>query len=107
MGRAEDALLGIRAQLADRIEGLVEQAERLPTARIAAEVNEVRRMAADHGLSAVAQLAHVLSSRLGNGSGAISTRPFLEAMRDAAGCDLAGPQVSAAYLAALGQRFPA
>ena len=107
MGRAEDGLLAIRAQLADRIEGLAAEAHRLPTERIATEVNDVRRLAADYGLSAVAQLAHALSSRLGEASGVISTRPFLEAMRDAAGCELAGPQVSAAYLAALRQRFPA
>ena len=100
-----DTACHFRSQLADRIESVTRSLPGWPVHRIAGEIDEIRRTATEHGLATVARIAHVLERRLGEAGGAITARPFLEAMRDAVHIDKIGEDMSALYLAALGQRL--
>ncbi len=100
-----DLACPFRSQLADRIESVTRSLPGWPAHRIAGEIDDIRRTATEHGLATVARLARVLEHRLGEAGGAVTARPFLEAMRDAVHGDTSGEDLSALYLAALGQRL--
>ena len=100
-----DATFHYRSHIADRIDAVTRSLSGWPVHRIAGEIDDIRRAATQHGLATVAQLAHVLERRLGEAGGAVTARPFLEAMRDAVHLDTGSEDLSGLYLAALGQRF--
>ncbi len=105
MNSATDIASHYRSQIAQQIDAITHSLSGWPAHRIAGEVDAIRRTATEHGLSAVARIAHALETRLGDAGGAVTARPFLEAMRDAVRHDTSGDDISSLYLAALGQRL--
>lgn len=105
MGVAADALMQIQAQLCDRIDRLAIELPHMTTSRLAHEVDEVRRIANNYGLTPVVEIARGLESALAGSDGGLMVMSFLETMRDAVGCEQPGPAATQAYLAAINQRL--
>lgn len=99
-----DAMLMVRTQIINRIDSLAAQRGHISLARTCEEVDQIRHVARTYGLEPVERLASMLESALaldGHGPVVLS---YLDLMRDAAGCEAAGPEASAAYLAAASVR---
>ena len=105
MGIAADALIEIQAQLCDRIDKLAMELPHITISRLAHEVDEVRRIAGDYGLTPVVEIAHGLESALASSEGNLMIMSFLETMRDAVGCDRLDAAATQTYLAAINQRL--
>lgn len=105
MGIAKDAVMQAQAQLCERIDLLVNQLPHLSISRLAHEVDELRQIAARHGLAPVVEIAHRLESELAASHGGLMAASFLETMRDAVGCERLDPAATQAYLAAINQRL--
>lgn len=105
MGINQDALLTIKAQLCERIDMIAQDVSHVPAARLVQQIDDIRRTARIYGINAVADLAHSLESAMAQSEGAVTVLPYLEAMRDAAGCDNADASVSTAFLASVNQRL--
>lgn len=102
-----DAMLMIRTDILNRIDAIAAQRGHLSLSRICEEVDCIRHIARTYGLEPVERLASTLESALaldGHGPVVLS---YLDMMRDAAGCEEAGPDVSVAYLAAVSLRMGA
>ena len=102
-----DAMLLVRSDLVRRIDSLAEQRGHLTLARICEEIDEIRHIARAHGMDPLEQLASMLESALAmHGLGPV-VLSYLDMMRDAAGCEVVGRDVSTAYLAAMSLRLGA
>ncbi|MBK8860416.1 MAG: hypothetical protein IPN48_05615 [Sphingomonadales bacterium] len=77
----------------------------MSVSRLAHEIDELRRIAGDHGLTPVVEIAHRLESELAVSRGGPMVASFLEAMRDAVGCERLDASATQAYLAAINQRL--
>lgn len=105
MGIAKEALMQAQAQLWARIDQLAAGLPQLSISRLAHEIDELRRIAGDHGLTPVVEIAHRLESELAVSRGGPMVASFLEAMRDAVGCERLDASATQAYLAAINQRL--
>lgn len=105
MGVAKDALMQAQAQLWERIDQLSANLPQVTVSRLAHEIDELRRIAGEHGLAPVVEIAHRLESELAVSPGRPTIASFLEAMRDAVGCNRLDPTATQAYLAAVNQRL--
>ncbi len=105
MGIAKDALMQAQAQLWERIDSLTAGLPQLSISAIAHEIDELRRIAGDHGLIPVVEIAHRLESELAVSRGGPMVASFLEAMRDAVGCDRLDAAATQVFLAAVNQRL--
>lgn len=105
MGVANGAVMQAQARLCDRIDRIAMELPHLSISRLAHEVDEVRRIASDYGLTPVAEIARGLESALAGSEGGVVVMPFLEVMRDAVGCERLDPVTSQTYLAAINQRL--
>jgi hypothetical protein len=105
MGVGADAKLAVKADLCDRIDRLARELPHLKACTLAAAVDDIRRVARNNDLIALAELARRLESAIANSSGATMVLPFLEAMGDAAGCDSIDPAAAQSYLASVGLRL--
>ena len=105
MGVAADALLIIKSQLCDQIDLLANQLPQLSACQLASQVDALRRIARDHGLLPVEELARGLESALSVSDCSVMVLPFLESMRDAVGCERIDPAAAQSYLAAVNQRL--
>lgn len=105
MGIAKDALMLVQAQLSERIDMLAAELSRLPLSRLAHEVDALRQVAEANGLASVVEIAHRLESELATSRSALIAGSFLEAMRDAVGCEPLDEGASRTYLAAINQRL--
>ncbi len=105
MGIAKDALMQAQAQLCERIDQLVIDLPRISISRLAHEVDELRKIAGNHGLTPVVEIAHRLESELATSRGGLMAVSFLETMRDAVGCERLDPAATQTYLAAINQRL--
>lgn len=102
-----DGMLMVRTEILNRIDGLAAQRGHLSVPRICDEVDRIRHLARSHGLDPVERLASMLESALAmNGHGPV-VLSYLDLMRDAAGCEEVGPEVSTTYLAAASLRMGA
>ncbi len=102
-----DAMLMIRTDILNRIDGIAAQRGHLSLARICEEIDQIRHIARSHGLEPVERIASMLESAIAlDGHGPVILS-YLDMMRDAAGCEDVGPEVSAAYLAVLSLRMGA
>ncbi|CAN5431550.1 hypothetical protein BH10PSE12_BH10PSE12_37950 [soil metagenome] len=102
-----DAMLMVRTDIVNRIDSLAAQRGHLSLARTCEEVDGIRHIARTYGLEPVERLASMLESALaldGHGPVVLS---YLDLIRDAASCTAAGPDASAAYVAALSLRMGA
>ena len=105
MGINQDALLLVKAQLCERIDRIAEGLSHFPAAHLVQQIDDIRRTARDYGMTAVADIAHGLESAMAQSEGAITVLPYLEAMRDATGCENADASISVAFLASVNQRL--
>lgn len=105
MGNAALRIGEVRGQLCDRIDRIASELPHLSVARLAHEVDDMRRIAAQNGLCAVEDLARGLENALAGSNGAVIALPFLEGMRDAAECGMIDPSASRTMLAAINQRL--
>ncbi len=105
MGINQDAVAMIRTQLCSRIDQIAEGMAHIPAAKLAGEIDDIRRIASNYGLVVVADIAHGLESALSRSDGAITILPFLESMRDAVGCDRLEPLASETFLTMVNLRL--
>ncbi|PZU58274.1 MAG: hypothetical protein DI547_10780 [Sphingobium sp.] len=102
-----DAMLMVRTEILNRVDSLAAQRGHLSLARTCEEVDRIRHIARTYGLEPVERLASMLESALaldGHGPVVLS---YLDMIRDAAACEAKGPDVNAAYLAAMSVRMGA
>lgn len=102
-----DAMLMVRADIQNRIDGIAAQRGHLSLPRMCEEVDGIRHLARTFGLEPVERLASMLESALAlDGHGPVILS-YLDLMRDAAGCEEVGPEISSTYLAAMSLRMGA
>ena len=105
MGIAVEAMLQIRSGLCDRIDRLAREVPHLSIDQLCTGIDDIRRAALQYGIDPVVQLASGLESALADDGGSALVLPWLDTMRDAAGCDRLDPEASAAWLAAINMRM--
>ena len=104
MGAASDVLLSVRAKLCDRIDQIARELPYLSLHKLAFAVDDVRRIARDHGLTPLVELASGLESALSSSHDQIMVLPYLDSMRDAAGCEQLDEAATQSYLGLINQR---
>jgi hypothetical protein len=104
MGAASDALLSVKTRLCDRIDQIAQELPHLSPHTLAHAVDDVRRIARDHGLIPVAELARGLESALSTSQDQIMVLPYLDSMREAVGCERFDEAATQSYLALVNQR---
>ena len=105
MGMGAEAKRAARAGLRDRIDRLARELPHMKSGALAFAVDDIRRVARDNDLRAVADLARGLENAIAESSGATVVLPFLEAMSDATGCESVDPAVAQSFLASVGLRL--
>jgi hypothetical protein len=91
----------ISSQLRDQIMSLSEAAAHLSPSQIANHVDDIRKIARDHGLSVLAEIAHGLESALARSDSPLVIQSWLKVMSEAAYAHGS----SEAWLASLGRRL--
>ena len=107
MSLGTDARDAVKSELCGRIDRLAAALPHLTPSRLAFAVDDIRRIARDHDLRALAALARGLESAIAMSGGAAMVLPYLEAMSDAAGCESIDPAITQSYLASVGVRLAA
>jgi predicted transcriptional regulator len=102
--KCETSLLA-RARLLDQIDALADRLPRASHAQIAQAVDKIRSDAQHSQLIAVAEVARGMERALAGARSLHFATPFIDAMRDLAGCERAEPQVAEAFLASISQRL--
>jgi hypothetical protein len=105
MGLGADAKLAVRADLCNRIDQLARELPHINASKLAFAVDDIRRIARDHGLNPLAELARSLENAIADSGGATAVLSFLEAMGDAVGCEWVEPAAVQSYLASVGLRL--
>jgi hypothetical protein len=105
MRLAEEAKIAVKVDLCDRIDQLARELPHINAARLAFAVDDIRRIACDHDLRPLAELARGLENAIADSGGSTVVLSFLEAMGDAAGCDCIDPSAAQSYLASVGLRL--
>lgn len=105
MGLGSDAKLAVRAELCERIDRLARELPHLSPSKLAFAVDDIRRVAHDNGLRALADVSRGLENAIAASGGATVVLPFLEAMGDAVGCDGIDPAAGQSLLASIGLRL--
>jgi hypothetical protein len=104
MGMAEDGMMTVRARLMEQIERLEAELSALSPCEIVERVDTVRRIARDHGLGPLADMARGLESVLAWGSSHGTIQAWITALKEAVGCETLDHAASRTWLAALGLR---
>lgn len=102
-----DAMMIVRMNILNRIDGIAAQRGHITLARVCEEVDGIRHLARTYGLEAVERLASTLGTALaldGHGPVVLS---YLDLRRDAADCQDAGPDVVTTIQAAAALRLGA
>ncbi|MBA3897012.1 MAG: hypothetical protein H0X36_07725 [Sphingomonadaceae bacterium] len=105
MGLENDARLTVRAELCDRIDRIARELPHISPGNLAFAVDDIRRIACDHQLGALAGLARGLENAIAESGGSTLVLPYLEAMSDAVGCESLDPAVAQSFLASVGLRI--
>ncbi len=105
MGMAENGMMTVRAGLLTRIERLEAELSTLSPCQIVEQVDSVRRIAREHGLVPLSDMAHSLESLLAWGPSSKSIQPWLTALKEAVGCEALDKAASQSWIAALGLRI--
>ncbi len=100
-----EAKLAMRTALCEHIDRLARELPHMNASRLAAAVDQIRRIACENDMRPLIDLARGLENAIARSGGAIMALPFLEAMSDAVGCDSADPAVAQSYLASVGLRL--
>ncbi|MEY2927450.1 MAG: hypothetical protein RL367_1927 [Pseudomonadota bacterium] len=101
----DDPLLSVRGDLAARIEHLLAALPGLTRGQMAAAVDDVRKIARDHGMVPLADLASACETALSGTCSILLMRHWLESLRDVVGCHSLPADAARVWLAALGLRF--
>ncbi len=72
---------------------------------LAVQIDALRHSAREMRLDAVAEIAHHFESALSQGKVKARFDPFIDALRDAVGCETADPEVISTLLAPVSQRL--
>lgn len=105
MGLAADTRQALRASLHRRIDRIALELPHMKAAGLACAVDDIRRVARDNDMVAVAALARGLENALAGSNGATVVLPFLQAMSDAVACDDADAAAVQSLLASVGVRL--
>jgi predicted transcriptional regulator len=105
MGMGADARLVIKAELSRRIDSLAKALPHMTSISLASAVDDIRRIATNHDMNALAELSRGLENAISESSGATMVLPFLEAMSDAVDCESIDPAVAASFLASVSLRL--
>lgn len=105
MGVGAEARQTVKAGLCERIDRLAMELPHMTPGKLAFAVDDIRRIARDNELRAVAELARGLENAIAESRGATFVLPFLEAMSDAVDCDSLDPAIAQSFLASVGLRL--
>ena len=105
MGVNSETMLIVRAEICDKIDALAQGLNQLSPSQVARKVDDIRTSAQSYGMLPVAELARGFEKALAGSLSTLFARPFLDAMRDAVGCERVDPQISEAFLASINQRL--
>jgi hypothetical protein len=105
MATASDALTTVKSRLCNRIDSIAQELPHLSRFRLAHEVDDVRRIANDHGLVPVVELARGLESALSASQDHVMILPFLDSLRDAICNDRVESEAAQSYLSRVNQRL--
>lgn len=105
MGVAVEVMTKARGGLCDRIDRIAHELPHLSLTQLCAGVDDIRRMALDYGFDPLAQLARGLEAAIAESGRGAMVLPWLDTMRDAAGCERCDPDASSIYLAAVNVRL--
>lgn len=101
METQNDAVSAIVGHLRDQIARLSESAEHLSINQLASHVDEIRKVARDHGLGPLADIAHGLESALARSDSPVLIQSWLGVMGEAA----SATGTSEVWLASIGRRL--
>ena len=100
--RDDGGMMTARATLCGQTAALARRAETLPPPLLAAEVEGLRRQAADRGMVAADRVCRAFTARLADARCRNGFAPWFQALEDAIGCTEAdGQAVADACLAAI------
>ncbi len=105
MGVNQDALMTVKAQLCERIDRIAGEVGHMSAARIAGEVDGIRRTATDYGIDSIADLAHALESAMAQSGSVMAIHSYLDAMRAATECERIDHATASQFMASVGQRL--
>jgi hypothetical protein len=105
MGVAVDTMMQVRGGLCDRIDRIARELPHLSLGQLCTGIDDIRRTALDYGLDPLAQLARGLESALADAGRGTMILPWLDTMRDAAGCERLDAEAGSIYLASLNIRM--
>ncbi len=94
-----------RARLLDQIDALAGALHRAPRKQLARHIDDIRTTATQYQLAHVAQLARGMEKALAGSLSLMLALPYVEAMRDAVGCERADPHIAEAFLASINLRL--
>ena len=89
----------VREALVSRIDAMGHHAGRLTINDMASELEEVRRLAARHGMTPAVTVVHALDSALARGEHGPLILGWLEILRDAVRCGTSDPAACEAFAA--------
>jgi hypothetical protein len=102
---ATDALMHARSQLCDQIDRVAAELHHLTIGQLATQIDDIRRLARENGLLPLESLARGLERALAASDGGVMVAPYLETMRDAAGCERVDAAAAQSYLASVSLRL--
>lgn len=104
MYAGNDAMMVVRAELCDRLDGLRAMPARASAREFTAGVESLRTLAAAYGLTPVVRLAEALGHAAGEGA-ACPRALYLARLQDAIGCVRMDEEASQAMLASVSVRL--
>jgi len=104
MAIGADMRRAMRDKLCDRIDRIAIALPRMTMASLGTEVDGVRRFAREYGFFPTAEIAGALESALGLDD-PVMVLPYLDMMREAAGCESCGDAAGETFLASISVRM--
>lgn len=95
----------IRAGLCNQIDGLLQSPGQFRIDRMLREIDEIRSVAARYGLEPLRRLARGLETQLASDQHIGILKPWLQMMREAAGCDRIDENAAETFMAATSLRM--
>jgi hypothetical protein len=108
MHHGNDAMMLVRSELCERLEGLERGAARLTARAFVVQVQGMRALAASYGLIPVVRVAQALERAVGEGGRNLRRCPtglYLARLKDAIGCERIDEDASEALLASVSVRL--
>lgn len=97
--------IGIRSELSDRIAAIGAGSRSAPTADLARDLDQVRRIAHAHGMLPAVTVAYALEAALARGERGPLVIGWLDILSDAIACGRCDAGASETYAAACSVRF--